>query len=88
MRDSEPGPRDALRDLRGAAIQSCAVCLRELAAASFPGMAWSFSWTRGRSTWCADCIEEASNLRSQGFAGTLRELKERTRARVVARAIN
>jgi len=83
MRDEKSGPFRALRRVRRAAIQSCTVCLRELAADCFPAVPWSFTWSKGRSTWCDECIVEANNLREAGFAGPLRELKERTRTRVL-----
>jgi hypothetical protein len=71
--------------LRQAALIDCRVCGRELPADHFPAMPWAFTWAKGKSTWCDECIVEAFNLREGGFAGTLRELKERTRALVIER---
>lgn len=68
--------------LRQEALTACRVCTRDLAAACFPEVAWRFSWSHGRSTWCAECIEAAAMLRAGGYAGALRELREKVRAMV------
>jgi len=69
--------------LRPAALRSCVVCVRDLPRENFPAVPWSFTWTKGVSTWCDECIVEANNIREGGYNGPLRELKERTRTRVL-----